>query len=186
MTLALIPLRGRSFGCTSFCLRVDWGLKLVAMLKFWKILRSFSDTPWTYGMVMLTLFLSVNGLHLRVFLDWSDGLRALLKAQCWYPHLAKASRRCFCSSLLAVSEVMILSARWKRVFITESLCSKGWWESKARYWSVWVGFLYTSNSILPFYFLFFFIFNIYIFLDFCVCLQCGINCLNLFPWTSFT
>ena len=38
-----------------------------------------------------------------------------------------------CSSVLALSEVMMLSARWKRVLITANLCSRGWWESKAKY-----------------------------------------------------
>ena len=37
-----------------------------------------------------------------------------------------------------------VSARWFRVLMTPSLCSSGWWESNSKYWSVCVGFLYTS------------------------------------------
>ena len=37
-----------------------------------------------------------------------------------------------------------ISARWFRVLMTPSSCSSGWWESNSKYWSVCVGFLYTS------------------------------------------
>ena len=57
---------------------MEYGLKLVPMLKSWRIRLSFSDTPLMYGMVILA-FLLVKGLRLDGFLDSSDGLSALLK-----------------------------------------------------------------------------------------------------------
>ena len=36
-------------------------------------------------------------------------------------------------------------ARWKSVLTTERLCCRWWFESKLRYWSVWVGFPYVKG-----------------------------------------
>ena len=41
-------------------------------------------------------------------------------------------------------------ALWERVLITLNLAERLWWLSHCRYWSVWVGFLYTVMDRLPF------------------------------------
>ena len=41
-------------------------------------------------------------------------------------------------------------ALWERVFITLNLAERLWWLSHCRYWSVWVGFLYTVMDRPPF------------------------------------
>ena len=38
---------------------------------------------------------------------------------------------------------------WVRVFIILYLAERWWWLSHCRYWSVWVGFLYTVIDSLP-------------------------------------
>ena len=42
-----------------------------------------------------------------------------------------------------------LSARWCNVRTTDSLWSRGWFDSKSKYWSVWGGFLYTLTFTFP-------------------------------------
>ena len=41
-------------------------------------------------------------------------------------------------------------ALWERVLITLNLAERLWWLSHCKYWSVWVGFLYTVMDRLPF------------------------------------
>ena len=36
-----------------------------------------------------------------------------------------------------------------RVFITATLCATGWWDSKTRYWSVWVALQHTEVLTVP-------------------------------------
>ena len=50
---------------------------------------------------------------------------------------------------MASSEVQMEWHLWWSVRMTPSLCCSGWQEANWRYWSVWVGFLYTENESFP-------------------------------------
>ena len=56
---------------------------------------------------------------------------------------------CFSSWIRLTSEEESVSARHIKVLTTALLCAAGWWESKAKYWSVSVSLRYTSVLIVP-------------------------------------
>ena len=90
--------------------------------------------PSVLVVVVLDLgFLGLNGLSIQFL----------------YP----LSRSTLCTYLISdvrsSSLLTILSALPTSDLTTERLCCRWWLESKARYWSVWVGFLYTLVRILP-------------------------------------
>ena len=61
----------------------------------------------------------------------------------WYLHLERASLR-YCISLLRSSgPVPTVFTLWVRGLMTLYLAARIWWLSHSKYWSVWVGFLYT-------------------------------------------
>ena len=74
----------------------------------------------------------------------------LIKAALGKPHGFWLFSWCVCSfSFPSVLQGMF-SAVWLKDLITQNLCSSEWWESKSGYWSVCIGFQYTSISrLLP-------------------------------------
>ena len=42
-----------------------------------------------------------------------------------------------------------VEALWERVWITLNFAERWWWLSHCKYWSVWVGFLYTVIDSVP-------------------------------------
>ena len=71
-------------------------------------------------------------------------LCTLSKAHLGYWHLDRASLRCWISLLKNSSPVQTVSPLWVRVPVTLYLSARLWWLSHCKYWSVWVGFLYTE------------------------------------------
>ena len=53
------------------------------------------------------------------------------------------------STSLSSGSVTIVSAQWYSVLMRHSLCWRGWFDSKSRYWSVWVGLRYTLKMRKP-------------------------------------
>ena len=58
---------------------------------------------------------------------------------------------CWTSAVLSSSVVITLSALYisDLITMTDLMCWIWWLDSKWRYWSVWVFFLYTVNLVLP-------------------------------------
>ena len=89
---------------------------------------------------------------LIVFFFWGDVwlfIFTLFSAQFGYLHLFRDLNRCFSSfcSWLGLEQTVL--GLWYRVPITLYLDVIAWWHSQCRYWSVWVGFLYTLVLSLP-------------------------------------
>ena len=62
----------------------------------------------------------------------------------------RAFLRCSFSCLSNSGLLHTVLALWERVLITLNLAERLWWLSHCKYWSVWVGFLYTVMDRLPF------------------------------------
>ena len=71
-------------------------------------------------------------------------LCTLSKAHLGYLHLDWASLGCWISLLKSSSPVQTVSGLWVRAPMTLYLAAILWWLSNCKYWSVWVGFLYTA------------------------------------------
>ena len=74
----------------------------------------------------------------------------LSKAHWGYLHWVRAFLRCSFSCLSNSGLLHTVLALWERVLITLNLAERLWWLSHCRYWSVWVGFLYTVMDRPPF------------------------------------
>ena len=74
----------------------------------------------------------------------------LSKAHLGYLHWVRAFLRWSFSCLSYSGILQTVLALWERVLITLNLAERLWWLSHCRYWSVWVGFLYTVMDRLPF------------------------------------
>ena len=73
----------------------------------------------------------------------------LSKAHLGYLHLVRAFLRCSFSCLSNSGLLHTVWPLWERVLITLNLPERLWWLSHCKYWSVWVGFLYTVMDRLP-------------------------------------
>ena len=73
----------------------------------------------------------------------------LSKAHLQYLHWVRAFLRCSFSCLSNSGLLHTVLALWERVLITLNLAERLWWLSHCRYWSVWVGFLYTVMDRPP-------------------------------------
>ena len=73
----------------------------------------------------------------------------LSKAHVGYLHWVSAFLRCSFSCLSNSGLLHTVLALWQRVLITLNLAERFWWLSHCRYWSVWVGFLYTVMDRPP-------------------------------------
>ena len=73
----------------------------------------------------------------------------LSKAHLGYLHLVRAFLRCPFSCLSSSGLLHTVWALWERVLMTLNLAERLWWLSHCKYWSVWVGFLYTVMDRLP-------------------------------------
>ena len=71
-------------------------------------------------------------------------LWTLSRAHLGYLHLDRTSLRCCISLLKNSSPVQTVFALWVRVPMTLYLAARLCWLSHCRYWSVWMGFLYTE------------------------------------------
>ena len=116
------------FGWTSFCLRMFLSFKCTGMSCLEKILLSFSETADTYGITVCLrqFFLAFLPVWFGPF-DFAD----LTNVQFGYPQVWRAFLEGWCSFCFPSALVGILSARWWRVMMTASLCSRGWSESKS-------------------------------------------------------
>ena len=105
-----------------------WSLFLTSLVAGWAFVVPPSVTCLIY---LLSLFSTLSKDHLgylhlvRAFLRWS--------LSCWSS-----------SGLLHTVEAL-----WERVWITLNLAERSWWLSYCKYWSVWVGFLYTVVDCVP-------------------------------------
>ena len=70
-----------------------------------------------------------------------------------YPEMERTFFRWLISCSLSSSVEQMMLHRWCKVRITPNLCWRGWLLLNCRYWSVWVGFLYTVNLSFPVVFL---------------------------------
>ena len=82
-----------------------------------------------------------------------EGLLSLLftlsKAYLGYLHWVSAYLRWVFSLWRSSGLLHTVWVLWKRVWISLNLAERWWWLSHCRYWSVWVGFLYTVIDRLP-------------------------------------
>ena len=78
-----------------------------------------------------------------------DVIFALFIAQSGYPHLVSAWCKCFSSCCNSSGLEQMVLALWWRVPTTPYLDVIVWLLSHFRYWSVWVGFLYTVVFKVP-------------------------------------
>ena len=92
----------------------------------------------------MDMFLS---FFLLFLLSWS--LRIFWKAHLGYLHCVRAPSRCFNSSFSSWELEQTAFALCVRVSITLYLQARLWWLSHCRYWSIWVGFLYTFDVNVP-------------------------------------
>ena len=89
-------------------------------------------TPWPHWKTCGSLFFTLSKAHSR------------------YLHWVRAFLRCSFSCLSNSGLLHTVLALWERVLITLNLAERLWWLSHCKYWSVWVGFLYTVMDRLPF------------------------------------
>ena len=73
----------------------------------------------------------------------------LSKAHLGYLHLVRAFLRWSFSCWSNSGLLHTVEALWERVWITLNLAERWWWLSHCKYWSVWVGFLYTVMESVP-------------------------------------
>ena len=99
---------------------------------------------WHLFCVVL-VFLSL----LLLFFFCSCSLRIFWMAHLGYLHCVRTSSRCFNSSFSSWELEHTALALCVRVLITLYLQARLWWLSHCRYWSVWVGFLYTLVVNVP-------------------------------------
>ena len=71
----------------------------------------------------------------------------LSKAHLGYLHWVRAFLRCSFSCLSNTGLLHTVLALWERVLITLNLAERLWWLSHCRYWSAWIGFLYTLYRV---------------------------------------
>ena len=93
----------------------------------------------------VVMFLS----FLFLFFLFSCSLSIFWKAHLGYLHCVRASSRCFNSSFSSWELEQTALALCVRVLITLYLQARLWWLSHCRYWSEWVGFLYTLVVSVP-------------------------------------
>ena len=93
--------------------------------------------PW----LLATLLTSLVGLV--------SFFSTLSKAHLGYLQWASAFLRCSISFWSSSGLLQTVFALWVRVFIALYLAERWWWLSHCRYWSMWVGFLYTVIDSLP-------------------------------------
>ena len=98
-----------------------------------------------WHLLCVVMFLS----FLFLFFLFSCSRSTLWKAHLGYLHCVRASSRCFNSSFSSGELEQTALALCVRVLITLYLQARLWWLSHCRYWSVWVGFLYTLVVSVP-------------------------------------
>ena len=105
-------------------------------------LNCFSGSRGTIG----TLFVNpINGLTGNLLSLFS----ILSKAHLGYLHWVRAFLKCSFSCVSNSGLLHMVLVLWERVLITLNL-ERLWWLSHCRYWSVWVGLLYTVMDRSPF------------------------------------
>ena len=136
----------------------------MSLYSIFAVFLILSPNLWVYGMTMwhiLGLSLGVLPVVLPLVLlsPWSvvpswvlpssqmlfrNLLSTLSNAHLGYLHLDRAFLRCCISLLRGSGPVQTVFALWVRVPMTLYLAARLWWLSDCKYWSVWVGFLYTE------------------------------------------
>ena len=127
-------------------------LKCTCIPYLWQMFLKLSLVPLVYGTTVWHFFLVDGGLclFLVVLSGWCCCFwRMLFMVQLGYFHCLRTSSRC-CSSLFNNSGVVCtVLALYIRVLITLYFDARLWLLSHCRYWSVWVGFLYTFVVKVP-------------------------------------
>ena len=96
----------------------------------------------TVSTLVINLISGLTGGLVKPFLHF-------VQAHLGYLHLVRAFLRCSFSCLSSSGLLHTVSALWERVLMTLNLAERLWWLSHCKYWSVWVGFLYTVMDRLP-------------------------------------
>ena len=146
-----------SLGETRRLLMVLPPLKWVWMPYLPQIFLILSQRPCVYGMTMWHLFLTslvagwapVVPPSVGCLMDLLSLFSTLSKAHLGYLHLVRAFLRWFFSCWSSSGLLHTVEALWERVWITLNLAEMWWWLSHCKYWSVWVGFLYTVMDSVP-------------------------------------
>ena len=99
------------------------------------------------GVPLVPWFVTPSMASLEDLLSLSS---TLSKAHLGYLHWVRALLRCSFSCLSNSGLLHTVLALWERVLITLNLAERLWWLFHCRYWSVWVGFLYTVMDRPPF------------------------------------
>ena len=81
--------------------------------------------------------------------DWFSLFSTLSKAHLGYLYLVRTSQRWSFSCWSSSGLLHTVEALWERVWITLNLAERWWWLSHCKYWSVWMGFLYTVMDSVP-------------------------------------
>ena len=103
-----------------------WPLVLTSLVAGWALV-----VPW----LLAPSRISLEGL-LRL-------LSTLSKAKLGYVHCVINLLRWVFSLWRSSGLLQTVWVLWERVWMTLTLAERWWWLSHCRYWSLWVGFLYT-------------------------------------------
>ena len=109
----------------------------------WPLVLTSLVTAWA-PVVPWLLALSVTSL-----VDLLNLFSTLSKAHLGYLHLVRPFLRSSFSCLSNLGLLHTVWALWERMWVTLNLAERWWQLSHCKYWSVWVGFLYTAMDRLP-------------------------------------
>ena len=149
------------WGTISRFLMVLLPLKWVCIPYLPQIFLMLLQRPWVYGITIWPLVLTslvtgwvpVMSWLLAQLLTSMDDLLSLFstlsKAHLGYFQLVRAFLRCSNSFWRSSGQLQTVLALWVRVLMTLYLTERWWWLSNCKYWSMWVGFLYTVVDSLP-------------------------------------
>ena len=108
-------------------------------LKFWLILSSLMYSRPTSPFLLVSFTISVShSLPCGTLFLWRS--RTLLYSPIPVSHCLRVRLTCPTSSTLSLSSLINTLALWCWVLTTPSLCLRGWFVVKLRYWSVWLLF----------------------------------------------
>ena len=143
-----------SFGCTRSFHRVISGLNLtVTFCSCFRTHLISSDKPWTYGRVTVVCFSASSASVLSDSISWvgvgeRGGAERRMKLV-GKPFLFSTLDTWSSSFLLSAVVDDSALACDKKLFTTDFLWQRGWWDEKSRYLSVCVFLWYTDISIDP-------------------------------------
>ena len=152
ITFLFFLMLSLSLGDTSKFLMVFPSLKYTCIPYFLQMFLKLSLIPWEYGTTIWHIFLCNDWccFFLLVLSCWCFCLwRIFFIVHLGYLQPLRTSSTCFNSLLMNSGVEHKVLALCVRVLITLYLEAKLWSLSHWRYWSVWVGFLYTFVVKVP-------------------------------------